>query len=279
VIPRPLGPALIAATLGLVPVAARAAPPTDAKSLFTLAREMRARGDCTGALPIFRSVYVIYPAGLGSLRNIAECEEDLGQRSAAHATWLELGRALGAKPDADAKYDGWADDAARGAERTAPAKPEPPERAVAARSVGAMAMHEAPQGGGPSGESSPGDERSAPPRSDGAAVQHTAAWSALGVGAAALLGAGVALIVRQNALDDLAHQCPNYQASACPDSTRSTVDQGQTASVTAAVLAAVGAAGVATGVILWATAPRQGEQGPKTAVRITPGGLLLAGSF
>ncbi|HEY8089995.1 MAG TPA: hypothetical protein VIF09_19170, partial [Polyangiaceae bacterium] len=70
-IPRHLPPLAIAAAVGLAcscPAVALADPVADAKDLFTRGRELRTRGDCTGALPLFRKAYELYPAGLGSER-------------------------------------------------------------------------------------------------------------------------------------------------------------------------------------------------------------------
>jgi hypothetical protein len=58
-------------------------PPAEAKELFAHGRESRLRGDCAGAIPLFQKAADVYPAGLGSLRNIAECEETLGRYAAA----------------------------------------------------------------------------------------------------------------------------------------------------------------------------------------------------
>jgi hypothetical protein len=86
-----------------------------AKELFARARHLRVQGDCTNAVSVFREAYQVYPSGLGSLRNIAECEESLGHFALARRTWLDLQQALTAKPDP--KYAGWDDDSVRGVAR------------------------------------------------------------------------------------------------------------------------------------------------------------------
>jgi hypothetical protein len=88
---------------------ARADPAGDAMDSFARGRDLRAHGDCADAVPLFRAAHDAYPAGLGSLRNIAECRETLGLYSAALAAWLDLQRALLAT--SSARYDGWAQDA------------------------------------------------------------------------------------------------------------------------------------------------------------------------
>jgi hypothetical protein len=114
-----LGAALIAVLGGtLVPAVARADPASDAKDLFAHGRELRASGDCAGAIVLFRKAYDLYPEGLGNLRNLAECEESLGLFASARRAWLDLSRAL--LTQRDTKYEGWDKDAADAASRLAP---------------------------------------------------------------------------------------------------------------------------------------------------------------
>jgi hypothetical protein len=96
----------------------RADPESDAHVLFARARAARLRGDCATALPLFRRTLAIYPKGLGSVRNIAECEETQGHFAAARRAWADLGRALVSRTEA--RYAGWADDARRALDRLAP---------------------------------------------------------------------------------------------------------------------------------------------------------------
>jgi hypothetical protein len=102
----------------LVSRSALADPTADAKDLFARGRDLRQQGDCAGAIPTFRKAYALYPAGLGSLRNIAECEEGLGQFASARRAWLDLKRALVGSEDR--KYAGWSTDAEEAAARLAP---------------------------------------------------------------------------------------------------------------------------------------------------------------
>lgn len=90
----------------------------DAKDFFARGRELRAKGDCAGAAPLFRKAWELYPQGLGSLRNLAECEEQLGQYASSRRAWLDLKRAL--LVNKDSKYDGWDNDADAAATRLAP---------------------------------------------------------------------------------------------------------------------------------------------------------------
>ena len=111
--------ALLAAVmvLGVAPRALADAA-SDAKDLFTKGRELRAGGDCKGALPLFHKAYQLLPSGLGSLRNLAECEESLSLYASARRDWLELKRAV--LTVKDVKYDGWGTDADAAAARLAP---------------------------------------------------------------------------------------------------------------------------------------------------------------
>jgi hypothetical protein len=89
-----------------------------AKDLFEHGRDLRARGDCAGALPFFQKAYAVYAPGLGSLRNIAVCQEALGHFASARDAWAELKRAVGAS--SESKYAGWNDDADHAIARLAP---------------------------------------------------------------------------------------------------------------------------------------------------------------
>ena len=108
-----LSPGIFTLSLALP---ARATPESDAKDLFARGRELRRANDCGSAAPLFRKAWTIYPAGLGSLRNLAECEDQLGHFASARRAWLDLKRALVIAPN-DPKYDGWEDDAEQAAAR------------------------------------------------------------------------------------------------------------------------------------------------------------------
>lgn len=80
---------------------------------------MRNANDCGSAAPLFRKAWQIYPHGLGSLRNLAECEEELGHFATSRRAWLDLKRALITTPN-DPKYGGWDKDAEEAAARLKP---------------------------------------------------------------------------------------------------------------------------------------------------------------
>jgi hypothetical protein len=94
-------------------------PQSEAKDLFAHGRELRNGGDCGSAAPLFRRAYEIFPSGLGSLRNLAECEETLGHFASSRRAWLDLRRALITMPN-DPKYEGWDKDAEDAAGRLKP---------------------------------------------------------------------------------------------------------------------------------------------------------------
>jgi len=95
-----------------------ASPESDAKDLFTRGRELRAQGDCAGAASLFQKAIEVFPAGLGSLRNLAECDESLSHWASARRAWLDLKRAL--QVYRDPKYAGWEQDADAASLRLAP---------------------------------------------------------------------------------------------------------------------------------------------------------------
>lgn len=70
-------------------------------------------------MPLFRKAYAIYPNGLGSLRNVAECEELLGHFASSRRAWLDISRALITMAP-DPKYDGWDKEAEDAAARLKP---------------------------------------------------------------------------------------------------------------------------------------------------------------
>lgn len=77
----------------------------DARAFFAEGRQLREAGDCAQAVVVFRRAYSAYAAGLGSLRNIAECEEELGRVASARRTWWVLRRE--ALKSEESKYAGW----------------------------------------------------------------------------------------------------------------------------------------------------------------------------
>lgn len=89
----------------------------DAQAFFAQGRNLRAEGRCAEAIVAFRRALDLYPQGLGALRNIAECEEALGQFASARNDWWSLRRAV--LQSNEPKYAGWERDAEQAYERLA----------------------------------------------------------------------------------------------------------------------------------------------------------------
>ncbi|MFO0638904.1 MAG: hypothetical protein U0183_06810 [Polyangiaceae bacterium] len=114
------GIAIVLATVAVIaPSRAFGDAGADAQDLFVRARELRAEGKCADAIPLFRKANELAPGRLGSLRNMAECEESVGHYASSRRAWLELERGLLVTKDAT-KYEGWAKDAAEAAARLKP---------------------------------------------------------------------------------------------------------------------------------------------------------------
>ncbi len=336
-------PWLAAAVLGtaiVAPSVARADPASDAKDLFARGRDLRAAGDCNGAVGLFRKASDLFPSGLGSLRNLAECEEQLGHFASSRRAWLDLKRSL-VTEDAH-KYEGWTQDADLAAARLAPkvarvtidvnvvrpdgsaadpraidvtldgeplapallgtaldrdpgrhvvraagARVHDPQQKVIDLAAGAASrvalrvvvtpdkvdpndvVPVAPAG---SGASVPADDDASRAR----ATRRTVGWIAVGVGGAALVGAGISLAFRQSALSDVNSACP--RDTGCNPSLQSTASRGQTATTLFDVLGPVGLVCVGGGLALVLTT----GSGPQTSsLVITPhlGGASAAWSF
>lgn len=98
---------------------ASADPESEAKDLFQRGRDLRQAGDCAGAVPLFHKAWKAFPSGLGSIRNVAECEEQLGHFASSRRAWLDIKRALLTAKE-DPKYAGWDKDAEEAAKRLQP---------------------------------------------------------------------------------------------------------------------------------------------------------------
>ncbi len=97
--------ALIVASL----VSAAPARADDSETFFAQGRMLRAGKKCAEAIVAFRRALDLKPQGLGSLRNVAECEVELGQFASARASYWNLRRAV--LQSNDPKYEGWDRDA------------------------------------------------------------------------------------------------------------------------------------------------------------------------
>ncbi len=315
--------------------AASASPESDAKDLFARGRELRLANDCTNAVPLFRKAATVYPQALGPLRNLAECEEELGRFASARRTWLDLKRAALLVPSGS-RYEGWATDAAEAALRLKPKvatfllevllKTPEGETPIDEKSGVQLTVNEEALDAtllGTALERDPGDyhiraqlagaapveqtvalgagenprvvlrlERvAAPPVKDVAAPpakdvvrppatsdHRTAGWIVAGVGGAALVGAVVTLVARQNALGTIEEQCPTRRD--CSEGLRDTVDTGKTMSLLTSVLFPIGILGVGAGTALIVTS-NPAADARRASVRLTPtlGGFDFSGRF
>lgn len=111
---------IVGAALLLAPSTAFAGK-AESETFFANGRELRMAGKCAEAIPEFRRALETYPDGLGALRNIAECEQELGRVASARRSWWELRfSAMSAK---ESKYDGWVKDAEEAYEKLGPKVP------------------------------------------------------------------------------------------------------------------------------------------------------------
>lgn len=104
----PLAAAAIALAVLATPTASWAGE-TESRSLFAEGRELRMANRCADAIPVFRRALETYPEGLGALRNVAECEEELGRFASARRSYWDL--RLAAMQTGASKYEGWDKDA------------------------------------------------------------------------------------------------------------------------------------------------------------------------
>jgi hypothetical protein len=225
------------------PAAALAPSPSDTSDdLFRRGRAAAQTGDCRTALPLFEQSQRLEPA-VGTLLNLAVCEEKLGLLAAARA---HLSQALALAPTGDVRR-------ALIQERMAKLDVDI-GRAGDARPVAASAPPTAPPAG---------QHPSTPSRFDRKRAGHLL----LGAGAAAVaasLAAG-AVVLHEKA--EVEVHCPQ---SACDGEGLTAAHWGNRASLFADVTAVLGLAGLASSAYLLLTVPEK------------PGGpalVAITGSF
>jgi hypothetical protein len=317
-------------------VDARADAEADAKDLFAKGRELRTAGNCKDALQYFRKAVKLFPSGLGSLRNLAECEEQLSMWASAHRDWLDLKRQL--LTNTDAKYQGWDAEAEAAANRDAPkvskltvalvmkGSQDPVDTSTFVVSINGEVIdhrlvgteldrdpgtYEIKVGGGKDEETASVTLGVADSQKitipvepkvllqdvsttvvktdeirDRNATMRTIGYASMGVGAAAVGGVIVALVVRGSALSDLKSACPNYDTQPCSSKVDSTVSKGKTASLLVDVFGGVAILAIGFGFTIVVTHPAPEEQkSTTTTVTLSPvpmwggGGAALSGSF
>lgn len=77
----------------------------DSRTFFAQGRKLRAANNCNDAITAFQRALDLWPQGLGALRNIAECEEQLGHYASARNSYWSLRRAV--LQSNDPHYQGW----------------------------------------------------------------------------------------------------------------------------------------------------------------------------
>jgi hypothetical protein len=243
----------LVALAALLVAGSAAAGEDESKSFFAEGRKLREAGKCAEAIDAFRRALEAWPEGLGSLRNIAECQEALGQYASARRSFWDLRR--GALQSDEAKYDGWEDTADAAYARLEPLVPRltlhvlgadvtkvrvrldgedltrkmlgvPLERDVGLHRV--EVWHEgkllekrevqldASQAEVVSIEVTlprKATPREQPPPGEPSMALAAAGWATLGIGVVGLGGAIAAAVVREGALSDL-EACPTFDASA-----------------------------------------------------------------
>jgi hypothetical protein len=255
---------------------------SDGETLFAEGRKLRMKGDCAGAIVRFRQALETYPEGLGSLRNMAACQEQLGLYASARRSWWDLRR--GVLKSGAAKYEGWAEDAERAHAALEHKVPRVTIKLAGGKLDGVRVLLD--------GDSLPkrlwgvpverdiGEHRiavwygaatpfrrvvdltrgsrevvtftipaptSKPVEDDGEPLR-IAGYVAFGVGGLAAIGFGAALGVRQAALADLDAACADY--SQCPQAASEPHERGKTASTLVNVFAVAAGVGIAAGIVL-----------------------------
>jgi hypothetical protein len=114
-------PLAVFVALLLVPEPAGAGE-AESRTLFAEGRLLREEGKCGDAIVLFKKSLETYPEGLGAMRNIAECEEELGRLASARRTWRDL--RLAVQRSGEARYEGWDRDAEEAQRRLAPRVPK-----------------------------------------------------------------------------------------------------------------------------------------------------------
>jgi hypothetical protein len=289
-----------AASIALEVICPAPARADDAELFFAQGRSLRAAGKCGEAIVAFRRALDVKPLGLGSLRNVAECEEQLGEFASARSDWWSLRRAVLVANEP--KYEGWEKTAEEAYKRleakvaritiklTGPGldrvsvsvdgKPLDP-RLVGAELERDLGPHtiEAAYGGAAlvtekrmlvTGArelvtlaipaARPGEAGAA---ADPGAGKRAGGFVALGVGVLGGVGAAVAAVIRGSALSAIEKGCPGYATGMlCPASLKSDRDRGQTASTLVTAFSVVAAAGIVAGVPLIIVGVREAPAKP-----------------
>ncbi|MCA9623232.1 MAG: hypothetical protein KC731_29635 [Myxococcales bacterium] len=294
----------------------------DARTFFAEGRRLRLAGECRSAIVAFERARAAYPEGLGSRRNIAECQEELGAFASARRNWWELRREVLAS--GEARYDGWVEDAEAAHQRLADKVAKVAIQVVGEGAAGATirvdgeviepslrgvdlerdpGIHEASAEvdgrevasgrlrvesgerkvitlrvpGAPRPKSPPPEPTPSPPAADeGMSGIMAGAITAFSISGASLVGFGVALGFRQQALDELTSICPNHETIACAPAADEVASRGHRAAIAVNALAPLAAVGAAVGIALLVLDLSDDD---RVGLQLSPTGAALTGRF
>ncbi len=106
----------------LLPAPPAHAGEEESRTLFAEGRSLREQGKCAEAIIMFRKSLETYPEGLGAMRNVAECEEQIGRLASARRTYRDL--QLAVQRAGQARYEGWEVHALEAQKRLEPRVPK-----------------------------------------------------------------------------------------------------------------------------------------------------------
>jgi hypothetical protein len=272
----------------------------DSETFFAQGRNLRQAGKCAEAIVAFRRAFELKPRGLGSLRNLAECEEELGHFASARADWWSLRRAV--LQSNEPKYEGWDRNAEAAYKRLEPKVAHltvrvtgyAPENATVSidgkpldprlvgveleRDTGPHTVEAAYGGATLVSEKRelvvgahevvtlviPTPKAAAGEGETGKKGLRGAGFAALGIAGVGLIGGGVSLAMRQSALASFSGCAPSH--TNCDPSLRGELTKGQTASTLLGVFGAVAGVGLVAGIpLIVVSRPSAAAPGPGSA--------------
>lgn len=290
----------------------------DGLTFFSRGRQLRLEGKCGPAVVQFELALESDPGGLGSLRNIAECQEELGKHASARRSWWLLRQRV--MQSGKSKYDGWVADAEAAHARLASTVPrltvrvvgvagddlrvtvdgerlEPTlwgtelERDVGRHTVAAVRGEQKEEREVildvgkrevvevPAPPPLVAPPGETPPAAGGNAMVIGGAVG-LSVAGLSLVGLGVSLGVRQSAVSSLERDCPSYETTGCSAAVQDAVSRGQTASTLVNVFAVAAGVGAAAGVpLLVLGLHRDDASTPRVNVAPGVGSIHIFGRF
>lgn len=268
--------AAVVGALFFAPLGAFAQNP-QSESFFAEGRKLRLAGKCAEAIVAFRRSFELSPERIGSLRNIAECERELGKYASSRRSYWDLRRA--AMKSDDPNYQGWDKDAEKAYDEMTPkvshltVKLEGRTQGVIVavdgltldprligveveQDLGAHSVEARYGGVVPIVEKvalAEGEHKTitlripteAAAAGGGRSALFFSGIAAASVGGAALVAMGISAGIRAGALQTIESSCPTLKD--CSPSLAGEIDKGRTATTLANVFGGVAAVGVAGG--------------------------------